>query len=48
MYNLLNILQSSVAVFIGLVLHGDFLFDVLKVLADAQHVTMQRLQEIRY
>jgi hypothetical protein len=48
MDNLLNILQTPVAVFIGLVLHGDFFFDVLKVLADAQHVAVQRLQEIRY
>ena len=46
--NLLYILQSSVAVFIGLVLHGDFLFDVLKVLADALNVCMKSLQEIRY
>jgi hypothetical protein len=48
MYNLLNILQSSVAVFIGLMLHGNFFFDVLKILPDAQHIAMQRLQEIRY
>lgn len=47
-HRLFDILQTSVAVFIGLVLDGDFFFDVLKVLPDAQHITMQRLQEIRY